>query len=96
MTICIAILSVFSTAGSYSKIYFDNEPSFASVAKTLCKILPVEIHYSVPYAHFQNSAETHVKLFKKCFLKALYDDDSNLETVNPNWNQGWAPRSFTF
>ena len=81
-----AILSVFSSVGSYSKIYFDNEPSFASAAKILCKILPVEIHYSVPYAHFQNSAETHIKLFKKCFLKALYDDDSNLETVNPNWD----------
>ena len=56
------------------------------MAKTLCKILPVEIHYSVPYAHFQNSAETHVKLFKKGFLKALYNDDSNLENVNPNWD----------
>ena len=81
-----AILSVFSTFGTYSQVYFDNEPSFASVAKVLCKIMPVEIHYSVPYAHFQNSAETHVKLFKKCFLKSLYDDDTNLETSTQNWD----------
>jgi hypothetical protein len=42
------------------------------------------VHYSVPYAHHQNSAETHVKNFKRCFLKLLNDEEN--VTDNKDWD----------
>jgi hypothetical protein len=50
----------------------------------LVTILPIEVHYSVPYAHHQNSAETYVKNFKRCFLKLL-NDEENI-TDNKDWD----------
>jgi hypothetical protein len=70
--------------GLYRQVYFDNETSFTQVAKSLIKTLPVEIHYSVPYAHHQNAAETSIKLFKKCFLKVLNDAE------NPAAHSDWV------
>ncbi len=78
------ILSIFSSMGLYRQPYLDNETSFTKASKTLIKTLPVEIHYSVPYAHHQNSAETTIKLFKKSFLKLLYDSE------NPSSNADWC------
>ncbi len=78
------ILSIFSSMGLYRQLYLDNETSFTKASKTLIKTLPVEIHYSVPYAHHQNSAETTIKLFKKSFLKLLYDCE------NPSSNADWC------
>jgi IS30 family transposase len=70
------ILSIFSSMGLYRQLYLDNETSFTKASKTLVKTLPVEIYYSVPYAHHQNSAETTIKLFKKSFWKLLYDSEN--------------------
>ena len=77
------LMSIFSIAGVYQQIYFDNETSFSLAARELVSILPIEIHYSVPYAHHQNAAETHVKNFKRCFLKLLNDEE------NPTDNKDW-------
>jgi len=81
------LLSILSTAGAYSHIYFDNESSFYSAANLLVKMLPIKVHFSVPYAHFQNSAETHVKIFKKYFLKGLFDDDSPNAVKLVEWDK---------
>jgi dUTPase len=78
------ILSIFSTMGLYRQLYLDNETSFMKASKTLVKTIPVEIHYSVPYAHHQNSAETTIKNFKKCFIKLLY------ESKNPKEKTDWC------
>jgi dUTP pyrophosphatase len=77
------VLSIFSSMGLYRQVFFDNETSFTKVAKALVKNLPLEIHYSVPYAHHQNAAETAIKLFKKCFLKVLNDSE------HPKQNSDW-------
>mgnify|MGYP003336302429 FL=1 len=47
-------------------------------------ILPIEVHYGVPYAHHQSTAETHVKNFKRCFLKLLNDDENS--TDSKDWD----------
>jgi hypothetical protein len=67
------ILSVFSTMGIYREVYFDNETSFTNAAKLFVKTIPITVHYSAPYAyaHFQNASETHIKNFKKSFLKLI-------------------------
>ena len=62
------LISIFSIAGVYQQVYFDNETSLSKAASELVKIFPIEIHYSVPYAHHQNAAETHIKISKDVFL----------------------------
>jgi hypothetical protein len=66
-------LSIFGTTGWYENIYLDNETSFVKTAKLLVKIAPIQVHYSTPYCHFQNSSENYIKNFKKTFLKILND-----------------------
>jgi hypothetical protein len=51
-------LAIFGTTGWYENIYLDNETSFVKVAKMLVKLAPIQVHYSTPYCHFQNTSET--------------------------------------
>jgi hypothetical protein len=76
-------LAVFGTMGWYENIYLDNETSFVKTAKMLVKIAPIQVHYSTPYCHFQNSSENYIKNFKKTFLKVLNDQE------NPQENSDW-------
>jgi hypothetical protein len=76
-------LAIFGTTGWYENIYLDNETSFVKVAKMLIKIAPIQVHYSTPYCHFQNSSENYIKHFKKTFLKILNDQE------NPQENSDW-------
>ena len=77
------VLSIFSSMSMYRQVYFDNETSFTKVAKSLVKSMPIEIHYSAPYAHHQNSCEVAVKIFKKSFMKLMHDSE------NPNGKSDW-------
>ncbi len=77
-------LAIFGTTGWYKNIYLDNETSFEKVAKMLIKLAPIQVHYSTPYCHFQNSSENYIKNFKKTFLKILNDQE------NPQENTDWA------
>jgi hypothetical protein len=77
-------LAIFGTTGWYENIYLDNETSFVKVAKMLVKLAPIQVHYSTPYCHFQNTSETYIKNFKKTFLKVLNDQE------NPQENADWA------
>ena len=76
-------LAIFGTTGWYENIYLDNETSFVKAAKLLIKIAPIQVHYSTPYCHFQNSSENYIKNFKKTFLKILNDQE------NPQDNSDW-------
>jgi hypothetical protein len=49
----------------------------------LVKIAPIQVHYSTPYCHFQNSSENYIKNFKKTFLKILNDQEDPRE--NSDW-----------
>jgi hypothetical protein len=81
------LISIMSVAGPYKEIYFDNESSFQRVAQELVKMIPIKVHFSVPYAHFQNSAETHIKIFKKCLMKVLFDDDNQNSVSINEWEK---------
>jgi hypothetical protein len=76
-------LAIFGTTGWYENIYLDNETSFVKAAKMLIKIAPIQVHYSTPYCHFQNSSENYIKNFKKTFLKVLNDQEQ------PHENSDW-------
>jgi len=76
-------LAIFGTTGWYENIYLDDETSFEKAAKMLTKVAPIQVHYSTPYCHFQNSSENYIKHFKKTFLKILNDHE------NPQENSDW-------
>jgi hypothetical protein len=76
-------LSIFGTTGWYENIYLDNEASFVEVAKLLVRLAPMQVHYSIPYCHFQNSSENYIRTFKDTFLKLLNDQE------NPQENSDW-------
>jgi dUTPase len=76
-------LAIFGTTGWYENIYLDDETSFVKAAKMLTKVAPIQVHYSTPYCHFQNSSENYIKHFKKTFLKILNDHE------NPQENSDW-------
>jgi dUTPase len=76
-------LSIFGTTGWYENIYLDKEASFVEVAKLLVRLAPMQVHYSIPYCHFQNSSENYIRTFKDTFLKLLNDQE------NPQENSDW-------
>jgi hypothetical protein len=41
-------LSLFATTGWYEALYLDNETLFQKGAKSLVKIAPIAVHYSMP------------------------------------------------
>jgi hypothetical protein len=69
--------------GIYREVYLDNDTAFGAAVNKLVQYLPIQVHFSVPYGHHQNLAEAHIKIFKKNFMKLLFDP------MNPVGKETW-------